>query len=303
MRLLLRQLQSPGDILCLTAAVRDLHTTHQDWRINVQTSAMELWENNPHLDRSVTERDADMSIYCQYPAIHRSNERNIHFVYAFHEFLEDQLGVRIERGPGRCDVHLTEQEKHIFDGMPRSTAIIDSGIKQDFTCKGWEVDRFQQVVDRTKDQWHWVQIGASNHLHRPLKGVENLIGKTTHRQLLALMYQASMVLTPVSYPMHLATMEWRYGERRPCVVIAGGREPSAWEAYSGHQFLHRCGCYDCNRRGGCWRSRIVPLHDGSDKDKSICEHPVATGSGQFIPMCMDEITVDEVVRAIEAYKL
>lgn len=301
MKLFLCNHQSPGDLLMLTACVRDLKKSHPDYRINVSTSAQELWQNNPWLDPTVNVQNADRVIKCEYPAIHRSNERGLHFIYAFHEFLEETLNIRIGRGEACCDVHLTEQEKHIFDCMPRNTALLDAGHKQDFTNKFWEFSRFQEVVDRTKDRWHWVQIGANNHCHRPIDGAENLVGRTTHRQLLALMWQASMVLTPVSYPMHLATMPWRYGRHRPCVVIAGGREPQQWEAYGTHQYLHRCGCYDCCANGGCWKSRIVRLNDGDAKDQSLCLHPVVTQSGQTIPMCLDSITVEEVINAINNY--
>jgi hypothetical protein len=57
-----------------------------------------------------------------------------------------------------------------------------------------------------------------------------MVGKTNHRQLVNLMWRASGVLTPVSYPMHLSTMQWKdhHDEKRPCVVIAGSREPSVW---------------------------------------------------------------------------
>ena len=303
MKILLCNSQSVGDILMLSATVRDLKKTYPNWQINVSTSCGQIWDNNPYLDRTITATTADKVVKCEYPAIHKSNQRGVHFIYAFHEFLEDTLGIKIERGDACCDVHLTEQEKHIFDGMPRYTAIGDFGCKSDFTNKLWEVDRFQQVVDATKDKWHWVQIGAGNHNHKPLKNVENLIGRTTLRQLIALMYQASMVLTPVSCPMHLATMPWRYGKHRPCVVIAGGREPAMWEAYTWHQYIHRCGCYDCCANGGCWKSRIVMLNDGSDKDKSLCEHPVKSASGQIIPQCMYDITTEEVIQAINNYKL
>ncbi len=48
-RLLLKNKQSPGDIVMLTAAVRDLHRAHpgqfETW---IKTSAMPLWEHNPH---------------------------------------------------------------------------------------------------------------------------------------------------------------------------------------------------------------------------------------------------------------
>ena len=46
-RLILRSFQSPGDILMLTAAVRDLHAAAPgQFQTDVRTSAPALWENN-----------------------------------------------------------------------------------------------------------------------------------------------------------------------------------------------------------------------------------------------------------------
>ena len=53
-KLLLKCGLSPGDVVMLTAAVRDLHRAHpRRFIIDVRTTAPELWENNPwitHLD-------------------------------------------------------------------------------------------------------------------------------------------------------------------------------------------------------------------------------------------------------------
>ena len=48
--LILRSFQSPGDIVILTAAVRNLHAAAPgQFQTDVRTSAPALWENNPHL--------------------------------------------------------------------------------------------------------------------------------------------------------------------------------------------------------------------------------------------------------------
>jgi hypothetical protein len=57
----------------------------------------------------------------------------------------------------------------------------------------------------------------------------------------------------------------------------------------------------CCDLGGCWKSRVVPLNDKDDKDSSLCLAPVKLQDGQWIPKCMDMITVDDVARIIERY--
>jgi len=78
--------------------------------------------------------------------------------------------------------------------------------------------------------------------------------------------------------------------------VAGGREPPSWEAYPEHQFLHTIGMLPCCAKGGCWRSRSVPLGDGDDKDdpKHLCVDVIDN-----LPHCMELITPGTVIEAIE----
>ena len=59
--LLLRNSQSPGDVMMLTAAVRDLHAQHPGkFRTAVATSAGAIWEGNPNVWQSGKEESGDM---------------------------------------------------------------------------------------------------------------------------------------------------------------------------------------------------------------------------------------------------
>jgi ADP-heptose:LPS heptosyltransferase len=179
------------------------------------------------------------------------------------------------------------------------------GGKRDFTAKWWAPERYQEVVDHFKDEILFVQCGEASHHHPPLKGVLNLVGKTDLRQMVRLMYHADGVLCPVTMHMHLAAaVETKSGrpKNRPCVVVAGGREPSHWEAYPHHQYLHTLGMLPCCDNGGCWKSRVVPLGDGDEKDKSLCLRPRPQAGGGVLPQCLDMITAKDVIRAIENYR-
>lgn len=314
MRVLLKNNLSPGDILMITSAVRDLYKSCKNQlQIGVQTTAMSIWDNNPYVDFSINENNADKVITVHYDYIHKSNFTPIHFMNAVRINLQQQLGVKIQQGQFKCDIHLSQQEKNQKNLVQRITGqdkpfwIIDAGCKHDVTNKMWQFDRFQQVVDQLKDQVFFVQIGEQNprHFHKPLKNVLNLIGKTQHtRQFIKLMYHASGVLTPVSFPMHLSTMcgrKDRILKSRPCVVIAGGRQPSQWQAYTNHAYIHRCGRLPCCDYGGCWKARIQPLNDGQGWDRSMCIFPVKSKSGQKIPLCMNSITVQQVVKQIRRF--
>ncbi len=316
-KIILRHFRSPGDVLMLTAAVRDLALSYSDsLQIDVRTPFPALWESNPYLtplreeDPAVEVLDCD---YCDHPLISQSNYQPYHFIHAFRLLLEQRLGVTIPSHEFKADIHLTDQEKSWLSQIDEITKkpgtrfwIIASGGKTDFTAKWWDPDRSQAVVDHFRDRLQFVQVGAvaDNHVHPPLDGVINLVGKTDLRQMTRLMYHADGVVCPVTMLMHLAAaVETKPGrpQNRACVVVAGGREPTQWEAYPHHQYLHTLGMLPCCDGGGCWRSRVVALGDGAEQDSSLCLLPVASPSGRILPACLNMITAEHVIDAIERY--
>jgi hypothetical protein len=92
-------------------------------------------------------------------------------------------------------------------------------------------------------------------------------------------------------------------KNRPCVVIAGGREPSQWEKYPHHRYLETNGALLCCDNGGCWKARCQPVGDGDEKDlaENRCLKPVAVAAELVIPRCLDMITAEDVIRAVESY--
>jgi ADP-heptose:LPS heptosyltransferase len=314
-KLLLRNHQSPGDVVMLTAAVRDLHRTFPGrFLTDVRTTCLPLWEHNPHVTPLADDDPSARVIDCHYPLINTCNDGTHHFIHGFTQYLGEQLGVRIEPGSFKGDIHLAPEEKQWMSQVQEITGeeipfwIIVAGGKQDFTIKWWDTARWQQVVDHFRGQILFVQAGEAGHVHPPLRGVLDLRGKTDLRQLVRLVYHAQGVTCPVTFLMHLAAaVEVKGGQprNRPCVVVAGGREPVHWEAYPHHQFLHTNGALPCCEQGGCWRSRTVRLEDGDEKDASLCTDVLPADSEHArsgpLPRCMDMITAAEVARRIELY--
>lgn len=312
-KLIFKNFLSPGDIVMLTAAVRDLHLSHpKRFQTDVRTPYPALWEHNPYLTK-LNKNDPEVeTIQCEYPLIHQSNILPYHFIHAFRLFLSEKLNIEIKPHAFKGDIHLSDEEKSWMSqveetqGLGTRFWIIVSGGKSDFTAKWWEASRSQQVVDHFKDRIRFVQCGESNHHHPALEGVLDLRGKTDLRQLVRLMHHADGVVCPVTMFMHLAAAVETKKNRpknRACVVVAGGREPSQWEAYPHHQYLHTNGALPCCDNGGCWKSRVVPLGDGDAKDESLCEIPVRSSSGSdlILPRCLDLITAHHVIEAIERY--
>lgn len=316
LKLMFYQHQSPGDIIMLTAAIRDLHLAYPGlFLTGVDTTVQPLFQHNPYIsDIDRTAPDV-VHMQCNYTDfIANSCASNTHFIHAFHDELERKLGLRVRLTKGKGDIYLSADERkwssRIWEVLEADVPywIIDAGRKNDFTSKLWAIDRFQAVIDAFPNIT-FVQIGAGSkdHYHPPLSGdnLINEIGKTDIRQFVRLMYHAAGVITPVSFPMHLCAAVEVHPKftfrHRPCIVIAGAREPSSWEAYNTHSYLHNCGILPCSGNGGCWKSRVERLNDGDKKDNDLCVKPVKLDTGQVIPKCLDMISAKQVIDLVQQY--
>ena len=95
----------------LTAAVRDLHKAFPgQFLTDVRTPSPSLWEHNP-LITPIADDDPDATeIDCKYPLVNSSNQRPLHFIHGFTEFLSEKLGVRIQPTVFKGDIRLSDQD-------------------------------------------------------------------------------------------------------------------------------------------------------------------------------------------------
>lgn len=305
-RLILRSNFSVGDIVMMTAAVRDLHRCYPGQFVtDVRTACPELWENNPYLT-SLADDDPEVeAIECTYPLIDKSNTAPYHCLHGYIDFLNQRLGLNIKPTEFKGDIHLSEQEKAWHSQVYEVTGedipfwIVGAGGKYDITIKWWASERYQKVIDNLRGKVQFVQVGDIGHHHPRLQGVIDLRGRTNLRELVRLVYHSQGILCSVTSLMHLAAaVESKHGGNRACVVVAGGREPAHWEAYPDHQFIHTNGALQCCVAGGCWRDRTVPLRDGDERDRldNLC-----LDVKDDLPRCMGMITPAEVIRRIRMY--
>ncbi len=307
-KLILKCGLAPGDIVMLTAAIRDLHQCYPGkFATDVRTACPDLWANNPQIT-PLSEDDPEAEpIDCAYPLINQCDKLPYHCLHGFIGFLNKRLRLSIKPSAFKGDIHLSKQEKAWYSQVHEVTRedtpfwIVAAGGKYDVTIKWWQRERYQEVVNHFRGKILFVQVGQEGHYHPKLEGVLDLRGRTSLRELVRLVYHAQGVLCSVTALMHLAAAIEIKGDRRgqrPCVVVAGGREPAHWAAYPGHQFIHTNGILRCCASGGCWKDRVTPLRDGDFRDKPgrLCVNVV-----DGLPRCMDMITSSEVIRRIELY--
>ena len=305
-RLLLKTDQAPGDAVVMTAAIYSLHKAHPGkYLIAVESLWPEVFEYNPDVAKSLrfpvkvgqvpwNLPSETAVIRMHYPAIHQSNDRGIHFMQGWCEFLGTALNIQVPLLTNRPHIYFTNPALPVEDYW-----VICSGGKSDFTNKMWGHDNYQKVVGKLSGKVRLVQVGENSIDHPPLYMCDgiNMVGKTSLRDLFDITRRARGVICGVSLLMHVAA-----ALEKPAIVIAGGREPVQWNAYPKQHYLHTVGTLSCSTPqghvgGACWRSRTVPLGDNAFLDKDTCERPVGG-----TPECMTMIHPEEVAEVVLRYE-
>lgn len=313
--ILLTHWRSPGDIICMTAAVRDLALTYPGrFEIHVGGACSEVWEGNPHIAGNWAgrlPRRIPRYALSYEAALARSNQVKLHFLTAFHRSLELYLAVPLHLLKPYGDLHLLPHERASRPLAGRYWLLI-SGGKTSIRAKIWPQVHSQRLVDLLRRRGiNIVQVGASfpGHEHHRLRNIVNLVGQTSLRDVLRLIFHSEGVICPVTFAMHAAA-----AFEKPCVVIAGGREPWWWEAYIDsaehhfglecsplrvpHRFLHSQGQLECCRSGGCWKTDV---RCGSTFGPHDCVLPVEQAGGPAVPRCLASVSPELVEEAVLSY--
>ena len=309
-QLVIENLQAPGDVLMVTCAVRALHKQFpNEFITSPATSTPDIWLNNPY-SKTIDRAQASEMVRCGYSsAIHQVHYRSSHFAAGTCQELSERLGVRVNLTDMRPDIYFTNEEKDPVNRRIKEPYwLVVAGGKSDFTAKVWGYQYWQQAVTTLHKDTQLVQVGGASHNHKPLENVVDLIGKTTFRELMCLVYHAQGVICPVTAVMHLAA-----ACNKPCVCIAGGREEFWWEAYTHntwkasipdkpvpvdfveHRYLHTLGQLSCCMKIACWKNGIGEKHQSQN-----CTQLVNTVSG-ILPKCLDSLHPDTVIKAVHDY--
>jgi len=311
MKLFIDFIKPPGDVLCLLGALREINK-HEEITFSIGGPHGELYPdltaNNPLYDSNITREGCDKVVKPDYgQGIRESDEREQgHFTEALCHNVANQLGLVV---PYNCDtrpaIYLTDSEKHLRP-VQQPYWVFFAGGKVDFTAKWWTHDNWQEVATKLSTfvpDMNVVQVGATGpeHYNFQLRNVQNMVGQTTLRQLLCLIYHSEGVVCGITSGMHVAGA---FG--KPCVVIAGGREGPWWEKYDEHTFIHTVGQLSCCNKP-CWCSHVDdstakanPSSKGGVCVNASLNKDAHTSKQQpAVPSCMSKITPNLVLNAIK----
>ena len=310
MKLFIEFTKPPGDVLCLLGAIRELDKTLPNMAITFNIGGPhgqlypDLLANNPLVDEAITRDNCDKVVKPDYGQAIKTADANGrgHFTEALYQELASEFSDQCSDGIDiRPALYLTDEEKATRPVQERYWVIMAGG-KHDFTAKWWTQSSWQEVVNKLKDATNGaigIQVGAAGkeHFNYKLRGVQNMVGQTTLRELVLLIYHSEGVICGVTSGMHIAG-----AFDKPCVVVAGGREGPWWEKYDTHAFVHTVGKLPCCQKP-CWRSHVDA---GAAKANPASKGGVCLSTSKnadkqglaVVPKCMRMITPNVVLNAV-----
>lgn len=296
-----------GDTVAATPLIRDLHAAYPDSRLSVEGTATEDFFRFDH--RVGPRADDATNVLIDYkPAVDRSGgdppDHSVRYLTAAHDEFEKATGMVVPRGPVRPSLILGLDEQVPPD--PQPYFVISVGAKHDIPLKGWLPEYAAEVVQRTTRAfgWRWKQVGRTHdgrypHIQSRIPGAEDLLDRTSLRELVHLIAHAEGVLCLTSLAMLVAS-----AFQTPCVAIGGGREDPWMHADAGVTYLHTIGKLFCCLDRGCRRWSALPGRRQEEFGErwKLCLDPVGPTGKIGVGRCMALITPTEVVAALVAAK-
>jgi ADP-heptose:LPS heptosyltransferase len=263
----------PGDDLLCTVVLRELKKRGQK-KIWMMSKNPELFEKNGDVDQVVPIDDR------LWGYVTRFKKKWQHLEYSRFDPEKDMsappeqhiIAELCRRAGIQGEIalhpyfHLEEEERARASWASDMVAVQSSGLagKWPMQNKQWFSERFQEVVNRLKDDFKLVQLGSASD--PALAGAVDLRGKTNMRETAAVLANCRLYLGNVGFLMHLAR-----SVECPSVILFGGREAPWQSGYSCNINL-----YSAVPCAPCW------LWNKCDHNR----------------LCMDKITASEVVDAV-----
>lgn len=274
--------QHVGDHVIVTGAVRNVVLEHPGMRFFKPHYYKTVFDGNPDFTDDPTHLVPVGNITYGPVSDEREGSRG-NCVEGFTRVLCELIGIPQVPIRTRHPVLCLNDEEREYAKRWEDAVLVNANCQTCTVSKGYPW--WQEVVDGLGGRI--VQIGGreDRDLSPDLRGVEDMRGMTTLRQLFAMVYGCRMVLSPPSAVSNVAG-----AFQKPQVILNASREADALLAYDNAVHVsHVCQC-GWGVRNGC-----VALW--FDKSKRSCPYPVMHG-GRRWSLCQYETKPEYVLCAI-----
>ena len=269
-----------GDNLILTAVIHNLIDTGK-LSVNIVTAHNTIFENNPYLDKSITPDNADYLLTQNYDSGWRENCK--HIIELQTKRIAETINVEIPVKYLIPELYI-DTEQPIIKG---DYVVINNGFQASAPTKKYYNEYWQKIIDDNKEIT-FVQIGQKKNHAEPLKGSVSYIDKTNEKQLLNVIKNAKLVISPPSGCIHIAG-----AYNVPSIVLSGGRQPQSLTKYPNSFYFSSINKFDCCLGKGCHRNKFE-----TDNEAKKCLH-CSKLNGEYTADCMLIIKPNQITDKIK----
>lgn len=237
-----------GDHVILTGAVYNVKNAHPEIMLTETTAFQEVWQNNGDVrryDDGGFFREIGRVDYGTLKEEKAGANGNV--VEGFTKSLCRLLN--IEPVPiATRQPHLVLSASELEEAEKwRGKVLINANCQKGTLSKGYPY--WQRVVDLLKNDYQLVQIGGNlkDDLSLDLSGVEDMRGKTSIRNLVAMAYGCDLVISP---PSSITNIAGAFGKRQ--IVLNASREADIMTDYPNTVHIsHVCKACGYGVENGC----------------------------------------------------
>lgn len=276
-RIIVKRLQGLGDVLMMTPVMRKIKEINPECYITYACAPMfmDLVKHLPYIDRIVetpqlgyhkdecwvTEADgsrtmSDYWVNCDGIA-ERADEKTLSTVHRVDLFAQI-AGVELKPEERRLDYVVTKEEyawaaeKFKEFGIMRDEKVLGMAVRSTARNRNMDAVRFRQIAEMAASAgWRTMVFDHDALFGWEGNGVINMTGKTTIREMAALLSHCDMFFGPDSGAWHLAS-----ALNVPNVVYFGAMDWKLRVTMPRTKVIYRnVQCYPCNRYDCHWQNK------------------------------------------------
>lgn len=267
-----------GDVVIMTAVFENLKKMFPDIEFGIGTREcyMDVFENNPNISR-FKPIEANYIFDCVYAPFSQRVASGGSCIKAFTRNAFSALNATPVFEQTTAKFYLEETENKYGE-----YCLINANCQRCSETKGYPY--YQEIVD-SRPGIKFIQIGGAEErdITSDLTGVIDLRGKTTVKELIALVSHAKWVISPPSAVVHIASAF----PNVKVIVLSGAREPVELTEYPNTTHLTSFCVDGYHRNKGCMKFFMRPI------DARTCSRAILE-KGRKYPQCMCDIKKDDV---------
>lgn len=252
-----------GDVLIATPSLRELKRLNPRTYIRFYTKYPSLVKGLPYIDEVLTMDE------CPPDAIRLLCEDSLPTNFHLSQIMGDCLGIELQNTIPDCIVRedfLNHFRKKWGNDFAIVVSISTSGCAPN---KEWPISYWNELLDRISQKVRVILVGDNKDNEKiSSQFVDDLRGKTTLEELVAIIASGDLYIGPMSGPYHIAA-----GTHRPSMVILSGYEDPKNACYPGSLvFYNKLPCSPCWLNNNCPHSKLCLTSISVDSvEKKILE--------------------------------